>query len=57
MAPSDTSDSPNITWHPDPKTPDFKVSTEYYQVENGNEYRLGDTEEYYYDTVAEKKSP
>jgi hypothetical protein len=24
------------------------VSTEYYQVENGNEYRLGDTEEYYY---------
>ena len=32
-----------------PKTPDFKVSTEYYQVENGNEYRLGDTEEYYYD--------
>ena len=29
--------------------PDFRVSTEYYQVENGNEYRLGDTEEYYYD--------
>ena len=24
MAPSDTSDSPDITWHPDPKTPDFK---------------------------------
>ena len=23
MAPSDTSDSPEITWHPDPKTPDF----------------------------------
>ena len=23
MAPSDTSDSPDITWHPDPKTPDF----------------------------------
>ena len=23
MAPSDTFDSPNITWHPDPKTPDF----------------------------------
>ena len=36
-----------------PKTPDFKVSTEYYQVENGNEYRLGDTEEYFY---GEKKS-
>ena len=32
-----------------PKMPDFKVSTEYYQVENGNEYRLGDTEEYFYD--------
>ena len=32
----------------EPKTPDFRVSTEYYQVENGNEYRLGDTEEYYY---------
>ena len=29
--------------------PDFRVSTEYYQVENGNEYRLGDTEEYYYE--------
>tara|TARA_B100000925_G_scaffold286578_1_gene264526 strand:- start:12 stop:902 length:891 start_codon:yes stop_codon:yes gene_type:complete len=25
MAPSDTSDSPDITWHPDPKTPDFKT--------------------------------
>lgn len=23
MAPSDTSNSPKITWHPDPKTPDF----------------------------------
>jgi len=23
MAPADTSDSPDITWHPDPKTPDF----------------------------------
>ena len=32
-----------------PLTPDFKVSTEYYQVENGNKYRLGDTEEYYYE--------
>jgi len=27
------------------------VSTVVYQVENGNEYRLGDTEEYYYDTT------
>ena len=33
-----------------PKMPDFRVSTEYYQVENGNEYRLGDTEEYFYET-------
>ena len=48
----------------EPKNPDFKVSTEYYQVENGNEYRLGDTEEYYYELYAdrdfitgEKKSP
>jgi hypothetical protein len=32
----------------EPKQPDFRVSTEYYQVENGYEYRLGDTEEYYY---------
>jgi len=31
-----------------PKQPDFRVSTVVYQVENGNEYRLGDTEEYYY---------
>ncbi len=28
--------------------PDFKVSTEYYQVENGNEYRLGDTDDYFW---------
>lgn len=32
----------------EPKQPDFRVSTVVYQVENGNEYRLGDTEEYYY---------
>ena len=32
-----------------PKMPDFKVSTEYYQVENGYEYRLGDTDEYFWD--------
>ena len=37
-----------------PKTPDFKVSTEYYQVENGNEYRLGDTEEYFYELYADR---
>jgi hypothetical protein len=33
----------------EPMMPDFKVSTDYYQVETGNKYRLGDTEEYYYD--------
>ena len=33
-----------------PKMPDFKVSTEYYQVENGYEYRLGDTDEYFWKT-------
>jgi hypothetical protein len=32
----------------EPKNPDFLVSTEYYQVENGNKYRLGDTDEYYW---------
>merc|ERR1711991_136357 len=43
----------------EPKTPDFKVSTEYYQVENGNEYRLGDTDEYFYDMHPDwlKKNP
>jgi len=34
----------------EPKMPDFKVSTEYYQVENGFEYRLGDTDEYFWKT-------
>lgn len=34
----------------EPKQPDFKVSTRYFQVENGFEYRLGDTEEYYWKT-------
>ena len=33
-----------------PKTPDFMVSTEFYQVENGYEYRLGDTDEYFWKT-------
>ena len=32
-----------------PMMPDFKVSTDFYQVEVGNKYRLGDTEEYYYE--------
>ena len=35
---------------PNPKMPDFKVSTEYYQVENGFSYRLGDTDEYFWKT-------
>ena len=34
----------------EPKMPDFKVSTRYYQVENGFEYRLGDTDEYFWKT-------
>ena len=33
----------------EPKMPDFKVSTRNYQVENGYEYRLGDTDEYFWD--------
>ena len=36
-----------------PLKPDFKVSTVYYQVENGNEYRLGDTDEYFWKTKDE----
>ena len=40
----------------EPKLPDFKVSTEYYQVENGNDWgRLGDTDEYFWQTPEEKK--
>ena len=39
----------------EPKIPDFKVSTEYYQVENGiNWGRLGDTDEYFWETPDEK---
>jgi hypothetical protein len=34
--------------------PDFLVSTEYYQVENGYEYRLGDTDEYFWKTKDSK---
>ena len=37
-----------------PKTPDFMVSTEFYQVENGFEYRLGDTDEYFWKTKDKK---
>jgi hypothetical protein len=40
----------------EPKTPDFLVSTEYYAVENGNEWgRLGDTDEYYWRTKQESE--
>ena len=37
----------------EPKMPDFKVSTEVYQVENGNKFRLGDTDEYFWKTKDE----
>ena len=37
----------------EPKMPDFKVSTEVYQVENGNKFRLGDTDEYFWKTMDE----
>jgi len=40
----------------EPKRPDFKVSTEFYQVENGNETRLGDTDEYFWKTKKESSS-
>jgi hypothetical protein len=33
----------------EPKQPDFKVSTEFYQVENGYTYRLGNTDEYFWE--------
>jgi len=34
--------------------PDFKVSTVEYQVENGNNTRLGDTDEYFWKTKKEE---
>ena len=37
-----------------PMNPDFKVSTVFYQVENGNNTRLGDTDEYFWKTKKEK---
>ena len=41
----------------EPKIPDFKVSTEYYQVENGIKWgRLGDTDEYFWKTPEEVMS-
>ena len=48
----------DISMTPDtPKTPDFKVSTQYFQVENGIEWgRLGDTDEYFWETTEEKQN-
>ena len=38
----------------EPKIPDFKVSTRYFQVENGIDWgRLGDTDEYFWKTPEE----
>jgi len=40
----------------DVKTPDFKVSTEWYQVENGVDWgRLGDCEDYFWTTPEERE--
>ena len=39
----------------EPLKPDFKVSTQFYQVENGNSTRLGDTDEYFWKTKKESK--
>ena len=40
----------------EPKKPDFKVSTQYFQVENGTKWgRLGDTDEYFWKTKGEIK--
>ena len=39
----------------EPLKPDFKVSTQFYQVENGNSTRLGDTDEYFWKTKKERK--
>ena len=36
-----------------PLQPDFKVSTIEYQVENGQKFRLGDTDEYFWKTKDE----
>jgi len=40
-----------------PKIPDFKVSTQYFQVENGVEWgRLGHTDEYFWESESERDS-
>jgi len=39
----------------EPKVPDFKVSTIEYQVESGTQWgRLGDTDDYFWETPHEK---
>ena len=41
---------------PEPKVPDFKVSTEYYQVEHGHDnLGLGDQEEYFWKTTKDRE--
>tara|TARA_Y100000361_G_scaffold69963_2_gene61767 strand:- start:15090 stop:15746 length:657 start_codon:yes stop_codon:yes gene_type:complete len=41
----------------EPLTPDFKVSTRYYQVENGTGWgRLGDTDDYYWKNADERQT-
>jgi hypothetical protein len=41
----------------DPKMPDFKVSTQYYQVENGNDrLGMGREDEYFWKTAKERKN-
>jgi len=41
---------------PTPKTPDFKVSTDYYQVENGFDYMgLGDQDDYFWKTKKDRE--
>jgi hypothetical protein len=41
-----------------PKDPDFKVSTVYYQVENGHDRDgLGNDENYFWKTAKEKAQP
>jgi hypothetical protein len=41
----------------EPKFPDFKVSTIEYQVESGTDWgRLGDTDDYFWQTQKEKQN-
>ena len=40
----------------EPKMPDFKVSTQYYQVENGNDrLGMGREDEYFWKTAKERE--